>query len=36
MMVIKTDSEAPTALLGKLRERPNIVRVKSMVLPGKM
>jgi D-3-phosphoglycerate dehydrogenase len=35
MVVIKTDSEAPSGLLSKLRERVNIVRVKSMVLPGK-
>jgi D-3-phosphoglycerate dehydrogenase len=33
LMVIKTDSEAPASLLGRLRARPNIVRVKSVVLP---
>jgi D-3-phosphoglycerate dehydrogenase len=32
-MVIKTDSEAPSALLARLRARPNIMRVKSVVLP---
>jgi D-3-phosphoglycerate dehydrogenase len=33
LMLIKTDSEAPSALLSRLRARPNIVRVKSVVLP---
>jgi len=33
LMVIKTDSEAPAALLSRLRARPNIMRVKSVVLP---
>jgi D-3-phosphoglycerate dehydrogenase len=33
LMVIKIDSEAPAALLSRLRARPNIVRVKSVVLP---
>lgn len=32
-MVIKTDSEPPTALLNRLRARPGILRVKSLVLP---
>ena len=32
MMVIKTDSAPPDALLNRLRARPNIVRVKSVVL----
>jgi len=34
-MVIKTDSEAPAALLNRLRARPNIVKVKSVNIPGK-
>jgi D-3-phosphoglycerate dehydrogenase len=33
LMVIKIDSEAPSALLSRLRARPNITRVKSVVLP---
>jgi D-3-phosphoglycerate dehydrogenase / 2-oxoglutarate reductase len=33
LMVIKTDSAPPAALLTKLRSRPNITRVKSVVLP---
>ena len=33
MMVIKTDSEPPASLLNRLRARPNILRVKSLVLP---
>jgi D-3-phosphoglycerate dehydrogenase len=33
LMVIKTDSEPPAALLNRLRARPNILRVKSLVLP---
>jgi D-3-phosphoglycerate dehydrogenase / 2-oxoglutarate reductase len=33
LMVIKTDSEPPVALLNRLRARPNIIRVKSIVLP---
>jgi D-3-phosphoglycerate dehydrogenase len=33
LMVIKTDSEAPAALLNRLRARPNITKVKSVVLP---
>ncbi len=35
LMMIKVDSQPPEALLTKLRERPNIVRVKSVVLPGR-
>jgi hypothetical protein len=33
LMLLKTDSPAPNALLEKLRSRPNIVRVKALVLP---
>jgi len=33
LMVIKTDSPPPDALLNRLRARPNILRVKSLVLP---
>ncbi len=33
LMVLKTDSEPPTALLNRLRARPNILHVKSLVLP---
>ena len=33
LMMIKTDSAPPDALLNRLRARPNIVRVKSVVLP---
>jgi hypothetical protein len=32
-MVLKTDTEPPTALLDKLRAVPNILRVKSVALP---
>jgi D-3-phosphoglycerate dehydrogenase len=35
LMVIKTDSEAPAVLLNRLRARPNITRVKSVVLPAR-
>ena len=35
LMMIKTDSKPTDALLTKLRERPNIVRVKSVELPGR-
>jgi predicted amino acid-binding ACT domain protein len=35
MMMIKTDTQPPEALLTKLRQQPNIVRVKSVVLPGR-
>jgi D-3-phosphoglycerate dehydrogenase / 2-oxoglutarate reductase len=33
LMVIKTDSEPPASLLNRLKARPNIVKVKSLVLP---
>jgi D-3-phosphoglycerate dehydrogenase len=33
LMVLKTDSEPPAALLNRLRARPNILHVKSLVLP---
>jgi D-3-phosphoglycerate dehydrogenase len=33
LMVIKTDSEPPAALLDRLKARPNILKVKSLVLP---
>jgi len=33
LMVLKTDSEPGTALVNRLKARPNIVRVKSLVLP---
>src|SRR4051794_14954601 len=33
LMVLKTDTEPPRELLEKLRQTPNIVRVKSLVLP---
>ncbi len=33
IMVIKTDSEPPAALVNQLRARPSILRVKSVVLP---
>ena len=36
LMVIKTDSEPPAALLNRLRARPNIVRVKNVVLPARI
>src|SRR5205823_951253 len=35
IMVLKTDSAPPDALLNRLRARPNIVQVKSVVLPGR-
>jgi D-3-phosphoglycerate dehydrogenase / 2-oxoglutarate reductase len=35
LMVIKTDSEPPAALLNRLKARPNIVKVKSLVLPAR-
>jgi D-3-phosphoglycerate dehydrogenase len=35
LMVIKTDTQPPEALLNRLRARPNILRVKSVVLPGR-
>ena len=33
LMLIKTDSAAPDALLNRLRARPGILRAKSLVLP---
>ena len=33
LMVIKTDSEPPAALLNRLRARPGILRAKALVLP---
>jgi len=33
LMVLKTDSQPPADLLDRLRARPNILRVKSLVLP---
>jgi D-3-phosphoglycerate dehydrogenase len=33
LMVIKTDSQPPESLLNRLKARPNILRVKSLVLP---
>jgi D-3-phosphoglycerate dehydrogenase len=33
LMVLKTDSEAPVALLNRLRARPGILRVKALALP---
>jgi D-3-phosphoglycerate dehydrogenase len=33
LMVLKTDSAPPDSLLNRLRARPNILRVKSLVLP---
>lgn len=33
LMVLKTDSAPPEAVLDKLRARPGIIRVKSVVLP---
>ena len=35
IMVLKTDQEPPAALLNRLRARPNIVKVKSVVLPAR-
>jgi D-3-phosphoglycerate dehydrogenase len=35
LMVIKTDQTPPDALLNRLRARPNILRVKSVVLPAR-
>jgi hypothetical protein len=32
-MLLKTDSPAPDALVNRLRARPGIVRVKTLVLP---
>jgi hypothetical protein len=33
LMVLKTDSAPPDSLLNRLKARPNILRVKSLVLP---
>jgi D-3-phosphoglycerate dehydrogenase len=33
LMVLKTDSEPPVALLNRLKARPNILRIKSLLLP---
>jgi D-3-phosphoglycerate dehydrogenase len=33
LMLIKTDSEPPDALINRLRARPNIIKVKSVKLP---
>jgi D-3-phosphoglycerate dehydrogenase len=33
LMVLKTDSQPPAELLNGLKNSPNIVRVKSLVLP---
>lgn len=35
LMMLKTDSAAPPALLEKLRSRPNITRVKALSLPAR-
>jgi D-3-phosphoglycerate dehydrogenase len=35
LMMLKTDSAAPAALLEKLRSRPNITRVKALSLPAR-
>ncbi len=35
LMLIKTDSEPPVSLVEKLRAGPNILRVKSVVLPAR-
>jgi D-3-phosphoglycerate dehydrogenase len=35
LMVIKTDSDPTEALLNRLKARPNIIRVDSMVLPAR-
>ena len=35
LMVIKTDSEAPAALLNSLRSQPGILRARSLVLPAR-
>jgi len=32
-MVIKTDSQPTESLLNQLKARPNILKVKSLVLP---
>jgi hypothetical protein len=33
LMVLKTDSEAPPALVNRLKARPGILRVKTLALP---
>jgi D-3-phosphoglycerate dehydrogenase len=33
LMVLKTDSEPPAALVNRLRARPNILKVKTLTLP---
>jgi hypothetical protein len=33
LMVIKTDSPPPEGLFNQLKARPNILKVKSLVLP---
>lgn len=35
LMMIKTDSQPPESLLNRLRARPNIVRVRSAMLPNR-
>jgi D-3-phosphoglycerate dehydrogenase len=35
LMLIKTDSPPPPALLNRLSARPNILRVKSVTLPAR-
>src|SRR4030095_3472594 len=35
LMLIKTDQQPPEALLNRLRARPNIVKVKPVVLPAR-
>ena len=35
LMVLKTDQEPPAALINRLRARPNILKVKSVVLPAR-
>lgn len=35
LMVLKTDSEPPEALVNRLRARPNILRVKTVKLPAR-
>ena len=35
LLLLKTDSEPPQALLNRLRARPNIMRVKALTLPAR-
>jgi D-3-phosphoglycerate dehydrogenase len=35
LMVLKTDSQPPEALINRLRARSNILKVKSVVLPAR-